>query len=202
MELFRQTNIDFLKYKWWAIGASWALIAVGIVTIFVQKGLKFGIDFSGGTQIAVRFVQKPEIDKLRTLLDGAGLGEIGIQRYEAPEKNSVLIRVQQQEKEGRDVVGEVTKILRQGLETPADPNKVDINTEGKATLAARIAAADPDRVAGRSDTDPNSYYTQVAEKVVAHRSQLGLFSSPADAAATDGVSAAVKAWPQSHTVTA
>ena len=26
MEFFRQTNIDFLKYKWWAIGASWALI--------------------------------------------------------------------------------------------------------------------------------------------------------------------------------
>ena len=33
MELFRQTNIDFLKYKWWAIGASWALIAVGVFTI-------------------------------------------------------------------------------------------------------------------------------------------------------------------------
>ncbi len=200
MELFRQTNIDFLKYKWWAIGASWALIAVGFVTIFVQKGLKFGIDFSGGTQIAVRFSQKPDIDKLRTLLDGAGLGEIGIQRYEAPERNSVLVRVQQQEKEGRDVVGEVTKILRQGLEAPADPNKIDINSEGKATLSARIAAADPDRVAGRSDTDPTAYYTQVADKIIAHRSELGLFSSPAEAAATGGISTAVKTWLQANTV--
>ena len=52
MELFRQTNIDFLKYKWWAIGASWALILVGMFAVFVQKGLKFGIDFSGGTAIA------------------------------------------------------------------------------------------------------------------------------------------------------
>ena len=55
MELFRQTNIDFLRYKWWAIGASWALILLGVFTVFVQKGLKFGIDFSGGTAIAVRF---------------------------------------------------------------------------------------------------------------------------------------------------
>ena len=38
MELFRQTNIDFLKYKWIAIGASWLLIAVGLFAIFVQKG--------------------------------------------------------------------------------------------------------------------------------------------------------------------
>ena len=35
MEFFRQTNIDFLKYKWWAIGASWALIALGVFTVFV-----------------------------------------------------------------------------------------------------------------------------------------------------------------------
>jgi len=201
MELFRQTNIDFLKYKWWAIGASWALIAVGFVTIFVQKGLRFGIDFSGGTQIAIRFAQKPDIDKLRTLLDGAGLGEIGIQRYEAPEMNSVLIRVQQQEKEGRDVVGEVTKTLRQGLQAPADPSKIDINIEGKATLGARIAAVDPDRVAGRSDTDPTVYYTQVAEKIIAHRSELGIFGSPEQAASTEGISQPVKTWVQSNTVT-
>src|SRR5262245_47748061 len=201
MELFRQTNIDFLKYKWWAIGASWALIAVGVFTIFIQKGLKFGIDFSGGTQIAIRFSQKPDVDKLRTLLDGAGLGEIGIQRYEAPEKNSGVVRVQQQEKEGRDVVGEVTKILRQGMQAPADPNKIDINVEGKATLAARIAAVDPDRVAGRSDTDPTVYYTQVADKIIAHRSELGIFGSPEQAASTEGISPAVKAWVQGNTVT-
>ena len=74
MEFFRQTNIDFLKYKWWAIGASWALIFLGLFTIFVQKGLKFGIDFSGGTAIAVRFGERPDVDRLRKVLDGAGLG--------------------------------------------------------------------------------------------------------------------------------
>ena len=65
MELFRQTNIDFLRWKWWAIAASWALILLGLVAIFVQKGLKFGIDFAGGTQIALRFAERPDIDHLR-----------------------------------------------------------------------------------------------------------------------------------------
>lgn len=200
MELFRQTNIDFLRYKWWAIGASWALILVGVFTVFVQKGLKFGIDFSGGTAVAVRFAAPPDLDRLRTLLQGAGLGEVGIQRYEEPEKNSVLIRVQQQAAEGRDVGDDVLQSLRQGLQAPADPNKIDINAEGRATLGARLAAADPDRVAGRSDVNPNDYYTQAAERIVARRSELGLFRSPADVASVPEISGAVKAWIQANTV--
>src|SRR5215831_10417599 len=200
MELFRQTNIDFLKYKWWAIGASWALILVGMFAIFVQKGLKFGIDFSGGTAIAVRFKERPDIDKLRKTLDGANLGEIGIQRYEEAEKNEVLVRVQQQAKEGRDVAGDVLKALRQGLEGPTDPAKIDINTEGKATLAARLAAADPDHVAGRADANLATYYGDVAERVIARRSQIGLFRAAADFASVPGSSNEVTSWLQANTV--
>ncbi len=199
MEFFRQTSIDFLKYKWQAIFASWALILLGLFAIFVQKGLKFGIDFAGGTQIALRFASRPDIDALRKMLDGTSLGETGIQRYEEADKNEVLIRVQQQHKEGRDVAGEVLKALRTGLQSPTDPGKIDINTEGKATLAARVAAADPDHVAGRPDSNPGEYYGQVAEKIIARRSQLGIFHSPADVNAVAEASAPVKAWFQANT---
>ena len=198
MEFFRQTNIDFLKYKWRAIFASWALIALGVFAIFVQKGLKFGIDFSGGTAIAVRFADRPDIDRLRKLLDGAGLGEIGIQRYEEASKNQVLIRVQQQAKEGRDVAGDVLDAMRRGLASPTDPGKIDVNTEGKATLAARLAAADPDHVAGRSDVNAADYYARAADRIIARRSELGLFRSPADANAVEGVTAPIKAWLQAN----
>lgn len=200
MELFRQTNIDFLKYRWWAIGASWVLILVGMFAVFVQKGLKFGIDFSGGTAIAVKFKERPDVDKLRKILDGANLGEIGIQRYEEADKNEVLIRVQQQAKEGRDVAGDVLRSLRQGLEGPTDPAKIDINTEGKATLAARLAAADPDHVAGRADADLTTAYAQVAERVIAQRSQVGLFRSAADFGTIQGISPEVKTWLGANTV--
>jgi preprotein translocase subunit SecF len=200
MELFRQTNIDFLKYKWWAIGASWALIALGLFAVFIQKGLKFGIDFSGGTAIAIRLADRPDIDKMRGILDGAGLGEIGIQRYEEPEKNSVLVRVQQQT-EGRDVTTEVLRALRQGLQqAETDPNKIDINVEGRATLTARLAAADPDAVAGKPDTNIEQHYAQAAERIIARRSELGIFRTPADVDSVEGVSAAVKTWVKANTV--
>jgi preprotein translocase subunit SecF len=199
MELFRQTNIDFLKYKWWAIGASWALILVGLFAIFVQKGLKFGIDFAGGTAIALRFSERPDIDRLRKILDGAGLGETGIQSYEEVEKNQVLIRVEQQKKEGRDVVREVLAAVSRGLQKADAGDKLDLNTMGKDALAARLASVDPDRMAGVVSVNAADHYARIAERVLARRSELGLFRAPADAAGTPELSLAVKEWIQANT---
>jgi len=201
MELFRQTNIDFLRWKWWAIGASWALILVGLLAIFIQKGLRFGIDFAGGTQIALKFGSRPDIDHLRKILDAGNFGDTGIQRYEAPEKNEVLIRVQQQKKEGRDITADVLNLLRQGLGSQADAAKIDLNTQGRDSLAARLTTADPDQVAGKGGQTPADYYGRIAEQVIARRSQMGLFNSPSDAAGTPGLSSNVKTWLQANAST-
>jgi preprotein translocase subunit SecF len=200
MELFRQTNIDFLRYKWIAIGFSWLLIAVGVFAIFVQKGLKFGIDFAGGTQIAVQFAERPDLDRIRGILQAANLGETGIQRYEEEAKNRVLIRVQLQQSEGRDVSQEVQNSLRNGLQGPAaNAGLLDRNREGRDTLGARLAAADPDRVAGRPDVIAADYYGQVAERVVARRSELGIFRTAADVDSVSGTTPAVRAWLKANT---
>jgi len=200
MELFRQTNIDFLRWKWWAIGASWLLIVIGFFGIFVQKGLKFGIDFAGGTQIALRFAEKPDIEHLRKLLDATNLGDTGIQRYEDPAKNEVLIRVQQQKKEGRDVTQDVMTALRQGLATGGDPSRVDLNVQGRDALSGRLLAADPDHLAGGgSNENPADHYARAAERIVARRTQVGIFRSPADVEGTPDVSQAVKDWVKANT---
>ena len=201
MELFRQTNFDFLRWKWWAIGASWALILIGQVAIFVQKGLRFGIDFAGGTQIALRFAERPDIDKLRKSLDAGNFGDFGLQRYEDPSKNEVLIRVQQQKKEGRDITQEVLSLLRQGLGGPIDASKIDLNVQGRDSLAGRLVAADPDGIAGKPNVTVADYYAQIAERVIGRRSEVGIFRSPADANSAAGVSTAVKQWIQGNTTT-
>jgi preprotein translocase subunit SecF len=192
MELFRETHFDFLKYRWHAIVASWLLIIAGLIAVFVNKGLKFGIDFAGGTQIALRFAQRPDVDRLRTLLEQAGLGETGIQRYEEETRNQVLIRVQQQAKEG-DVTSQVLDALRRGLQEPMDPAKVDINAAGRDVLANRLSAADPDGPVARGETPAETYYARIAQTIVDRRGQLGVFASPADVDATTA-SPAVKSW--------
>jgi preprotein translocase subunit SecF len=197
MELFRQTNIDFLKYKWYAIGASWLLIGVGLFAIFVQKGLKFGIDFAGGTQIAVQFAQRPDLDRLRKILDGANLGDVGLQRYGEPERNQVLIRVQQQKGEGRDVSHDVQNALRAGLQPGADPSKVDLNRDGRDVISARLAAADPDRPPA---IVPN-YYQAIADRIIKYRSEIGVFRATADLDRIPDVSSAVRTWLKANAYT-
>jgi preprotein translocase subunit SecF len=193
MELFRQTNIDFLKYKWYAIGASWLLIAIGLFAVFVQKGLKFGIDFAGGTQIAVRFVSPPDLDRLRRIMQAANLGETGIQRYGEPERSQVLIRVQQQRTEGRDVSQDVQSALRAGLQVGADPAKVDLNREGRDVIAARLAAADPDQVSLSPAATGAGHYPAIADRIISYRSEVGIFRSTADLDRVPDVSPAVRA---------
>jgi preprotein translocase subunit SecF len=193
MELFRQTNIDFLKYKWYAIGASWLLIGIGFFATFVQKGLRFGIDFAGGTQIAVQFASRPDLDRLRKILDGANLGDVGLQRYSEAEKNQALIRVQQQRTEGRDVSFEVQNALRTGLQPGADPAKIDLNRDGKDVIATRLAAADPDQVSLRAAVNPADYYAAIADRIISYRSEVGIFRSTADLDKVPETSPAVRA---------
>lgn len=69
-----------------------AALALGTVILLATAGLNFGIDFKGGTVIAVRSTDGPaDISKIRSDVEGLGLGDIQIQTY--GQENDVLIRV-------------------------------------------------------------------------------------------------------------
>ena len=163
MELFRQTNIDFLKYKWWAIGASWALIAVGVFTIFVQKGLKFGIDFSGGTAIALRFAERPDIDQHAPRPGRRpASARSASSATRRPRRTQVLIRVQQQATEGRDVAGEVLERAPAGAAGRDRPEQ-DRHQHRRPGDARRPPRGGRSGPGGRqARRQPADYYTQAA----------------------------------------
>jgi len=73
MEILRDTNIDFMKYRKFWIVVSLALVLVGLFSVFVHGNLNVGVDFAGGTQINLQFKDRPQIDRLRSVLEGAGL---------------------------------------------------------------------------------------------------------------------------------
>lgn len=55
MEIFRNTNFDFLGYKWPFITASLVLSVAGIVSLLIKGGPRYGIDFRGGAIMDVKF---------------------------------------------------------------------------------------------------------------------------------------------------
>jgi preprotein translocase subunit SecF len=66
MELFKNPNIDFLGRKGIFFALSAVLLAAGgIGSLAMKGGLKYGIDFTGGANISVRFAEAPPIDKIR-----------------------------------------------------------------------------------------------------------------------------------------
>ena len=92
MQIIRpDIHIDFIGKRKIAMTVSGALLLLS-VGLLIFKGLNFGIDFTGGTLVEMRFEQPPAISDIRNSLKPAGYGQAIIQEYGTP--NEILIRVQ------------------------------------------------------------------------------------------------------------
>src|SRR5712664_4654569 len=79
IELFKQPNIDWMGKAKYFFALSGILLLAGWVSILFGSGIRYGIDFKGGTNVDVRFAQAPDLDKLRSGLAAQGLGNTEIQ---------------------------------------------------------------------------------------------------------------------------
>ena len=81
IELFRSPNYDFIGKRKWAYIISIAFTLISLGTLAVRGGLRYDLDFTGGTLIQVRFEQVPTIAKIRASLATIQLGESIIQEF-------------------------------------------------------------------------------------------------------------------------
>ena len=78
MELFKNTNFDFLGKKWPFIIASLVLTVAGLTSIAMKGGIKYGIDFRGGAMMYVKFTGPPPVEKIRSAL-ASKIGNVDVQ---------------------------------------------------------------------------------------------------------------------------
>ena len=110
MQLFKsETHFDFMGRIKAAVTFSVILILIGLGSVVVSGGLKFGIDFAGGTLIQLQFKSPPDIEVIRDGLKTIGLGESTIQEFGS--KKDILIRVQRSEEKLEAVGSMVRKSL-------------------------------------------------------------------------------------------
>jgi preprotein translocase subunit SecF len=91
IELFKNPNYDFIGKRKWAYIVSIALTLISLSSLAVKGGLRYDIDFTGGTLIQVRFEQPPTIAKIRASLGTIHLGESIIQQF--GDANEFIIRL-------------------------------------------------------------------------------------------------------------
>ncbi|MBN2299268.1 MAG: protein translocase subunit SecF [Deltaproteobacteria bacterium] len=94
MELIRPgTQIDFMKLKHIAFTISIAMIVLSLISIFLLKGINYGIDFAGGTEVQVSFTDPVKTKDIRAALDMIGLSKARIQSIDSAEGAEFLVRI-------------------------------------------------------------------------------------------------------------
>ena len=116
MRLFKNPNIDFIKKRKIAFIISLVLIVVGIVSLVINGGPKYGIDFTGGTLLEFDFTPDdrdlPSIDiqEIRDVLSLQGYSDAEIQEFGNP--NHILVKIKTSESPKEDE-STVVKILQE-----------------------------------------------------------------------------------------
>lgn len=126
---------DFLGKSKAFITVSTLVVVISIVIMFMN-GFFYGIDFSGGTEIQVKFDQKVEASRIRSFMGEMGYGKASVQNF--GDANEFLIRMGtvkgKDEKETNNILNTMIKKVRTGLET-------SFKTEG--ALIRRVDSVGP-----------------------------------------------------------
>ena len=187
MELLRDTNIDFMKYRKFWVLVSLALVVMGIFAVFFHGKLNVGVDFAGGTQVTLQFRERPQIDRLRSILSQV-LEDPSIQRFGTEEENEVIVRtrlVEGKTEGSRDII---VAALDKAYNAGRTENRPDINRVGSETVSALLLAADPDNRRTQGEDAARAHYTAVAEAIIDKRSDVGMFPAWEALSGTQGVS--------------
>jgi preprotein translocase subunit SecF len=153
MELFKNTNFDFLGQKWPFIIASLVFTVAGLTSIALKGGLRYGIDFKGGTLMTVKFAGKPPVDEIRAAVSkGVGVsGGITVQNFEV---GSNEVGIGTELKDDRLLNQNRSAILQTLEATFGQPSsgKLDFNNAGGETLVSRLRDALARNNTAMSDT--------------------------------------------------
>jgi preprotein translocase subunit SecF len=167
MELFKNTNFDFLGKKWPFIIASLILTVAGLVSLVLHGGPRYGIEFKGGMLMTVKFQGTPPLEQVRSSLSKVLANPPSVQTFENG-SNEIAIGT-----EGADDV--LAKNRQLVLDTLAktfghpDNGKLDLNNASAGQVAERLR--DPLQRAGASLSDPQ--VDQLGAAIVNYRNQHG-----------------------------
>lgn len=176
MEFFRDTHIDFMKYRKFWIVISLVLLVIGVFAVFVHGKLNLGIDFAGGTQLTIKFRERPEIERLRELVAAAGLREAQIQRFGGEGANEAMIKT--------PTLGESEEGSREQIVSALDASfnaeaggRFDLNQRGSDALAGLLVELDPDELVEQDPEIASNHYQLVADAIIERRQQDGLLDT-------------------------
>jgi len=196
IELFKQPNLDWMGKAKYFYALSGILLLAGWASIFFGPGIRYGIDFKGGTNVDVRFAQAPNVDKLRAGLAAQGLGNTEIQSISDignSNSNEVVIFVEGKGQDDAALEAGRLKVLGALNATfgVSGSNKPDLNSATPTSLAAVLTEKDPLFLS----VNAGDRYQQLAKNLLDYRDNIanGVLTSFDDLSKAAGVTPPVVA---------
>ncbi len=194
MELFRNVNIDWMGKAKYFVALSVTLLLIGGISWYRQGGLRYGVDFKGGTYVYVRFAGKPPVDQIRKGLAAEGLGNSVIQPISDisnPNANDVVIQLEQKGAGSEALDSGKQTVVNALHKTFGSAAQQDFNAVTSAALADYLTQKDP--LALGPTGGPR--YTHLAQAIADFRDKQrsGLLTNFDDLQSVPGVNSAVLA---------
>ena len=175
MRVFHNLNVDFLGKRRFFYMFSLALFVIGLLSV-VFKGLSFGIDFKGGSEIVLQFEKQIDIAEVRKDIENIGLGNVEVRTFGG--ETGALIRTELQQLP-EDVYPTVVKRIEDEIKNII-PN-IPFNVVEKTATSITYSFPNPDTT------------NLVSEKLFAAGFQSGKVSEEPDNTQID-VSVGIADW--------
>src|SRR5215468_12309513 len=124
IQIFVNANYDFVGKRRWFYLLSGGLMALSIVSILLHGGLNYGIDFTGGMLVQVRYDKPVTVADVRRGLDDIKLGTAVIQQF--GDAQEYLIRLpQEKDVKAGTIADEIKAALGKAAGTTVENRRVE-----------------------------------------------------------------------------
>jgi preprotein translocase subunit SecF len=186
LHIFKDTNIDFMGKRNLWVGLS-AIVILATCIVVPIRGIQWGIEFTGGTELQIKFGATPDLHAVRSALNAAGYPNHVVTTIGKPEENEVQIRVglvSTQKEE--DLTPKVVEALRTGeMREKLASGLTNLNVADESTFRSLLEAC-PDLA--REDA------ATLASALAARRKEAALFRSMDELAGVPGMKPAALAF--------
>lgn len=118
-------NLDFIGKRKIAYAVSLFLILSSIAFLVVNKGPRYGVDFSGGTVIQVQFGASVKIDDITSGLDTLKIVTSSVQTFGNQNDHEFLIRAEQSLNTDKEFSAKVGEALKKSTGQSATIRKIE-----------------------------------------------------------------------------
>ena len=109
--MIKKRQINFLKPTKTLSPLSVALSFLALITILIL-GFKYGIDFSGGNEVQIRFEKPVTASQIRQALSQSGLAKASVQQFGEEQEFLIRIEVSEKEEENNKRLETLTQTLK------------------------------------------------------------------------------------------